>query len=192
MRRWTVPIAAISLLLTGASALADGEPAAVLVPWKLLVHDAHEVPGDAALVLYWVPASPDELRHAALLASAELVAASHCVAMRVVRSDDAEMLERLDVEQLPVAVLADGDGHVVARIESRNGVLGLADVESMVRKALERQRAAAEEALDDAAKHADAGERDAAVVLYERVAKQRCICPRQARDAQRALRKIRQ
>jgi hypothetical protein len=189
MQRWIVSVAAIALVLTGASALADGEPTAVLVPWKLLAHetpDAH----DAALVLYWIPASPDDLRRSELLASAELVAASHCVAMRVVRSDDAEALARLDAQQLPVAVLTDGEGHVLARAESRGGLLALADVESIVRAALAEQRAAAEEALDTAGKHAEAGNVEAAVLLYERVAKQRCVCPRQARDAQRALRKI--
>jgi hypothetical protein len=60
----------------------------------------------------------------------------------------------------------------------------------MVREELDRRAAEAEETLDAAREKADAGETDAAIVLYRAVWEQRCVCPRQARDASRALRKL--
>ena len=190
MQRWTPWVAALAMVLTGIEAVPDETRHVSLVPWKVL-----EAGDDvrASLVLYWVPASREELRHSDLLTSEELTLySSQCVAMRVVRFDDWPMLDKLDIEgQLPVAVLADATGgRVIARVDSKEGALVVDDVEAMVRDEIDRRTSEADELLDHAREKADAGETDDAIALYRLVWERRCVCPRQARDAQRALKRL--
>jgi hypothetical protein len=189
MQRWVRWAAALALALTGIEASPGESPHLSLVPWKVVE------PGDdvrAPLVLFWIPASRDEVRHSELLTSDELTLyASQCVAMRVVRSDDDAMLVKLEAgEALPVAILTDGEGHALARVDSEEGALVVAEVEEMVREELDHRVTAAEAMLDEARTKAEAGAIDDAIALYRSVWEQRCVCPRQARDAQRALRKL--
>ena len=189
MRRWVRWAAALALAMTGVQASPGGPPHLSLVPWKVVE------PGDevrAPLVLFWIPASRDEVRRSELLTSDELTLySSQCVAMRVVRSDDEDMLVRLDAGgALPMAVLADGDGHVLARVDNEDGTLAVGDVEEMVREELDHRATDADALLDTARQKADAGATDEAIALYRAVWEQRCLCPRQARDAQRALKKL--
>lgn len=189
MHRWVRWVAALALAMTGVEIL-PGEPSRLsLVPWKVVE------PGDdvqAPLILFWIPASRDEVRRSELLTSDELTLySSQCVAMRVVRSDDETMLVKLDITgALPAAVLVDGEGQVVARVGSEEGTLVVADVEEMVRNELDRRVSDAEALLDNAREKAEAGAIDEAIALYRAVWEQRCLCPRQARDAQRALKKL--
>lgn len=187
MRRWTQWAAALTLVLTGMDALPGENSHVSLVPWKLLE------PGQenrSPLTVFWIPASRDELRRSELLTSDELTLySSRCVAMRVVRFDDWPTLDKLDVEgTLPVVVLADANGEVIARVNGEQGMVG--DVEEMVRDEIDRRTNEAEAVLDEAREKADAGETDAAISLYRSVWDRRCLCPRQGRDAQRALKKL--
>lgn len=188
MQRWARFVAVLALVFTGSDARPDGRDHVSLVPWKVLNGDAPESP----LVLYWIPATPDELRRSELLTSHDLTLfSSQCVAMRVVRSDDRGMLVKLRVEEeLPVAILVDDKHEVISRVFNNRGVLDVAEVEEMVREELDRRAAEAEETLDDAREKADGGDVSAAVELYQSVWEQRCVCPRQGRDAQRAIRKL--
>ncbi len=189
MQRWVRWAAALALALTGIEASPGESPHLSLVPWKVVE------PGDdvrAPLVLFWIPASRDEVRRSELLTSDELTLySSQCVAMRVVRSDDDAMLVKLEAgEALPVAILTDGEGHVLGRVDSDEGALAVAEVEEMVREELDHRVTAAETMLDEARTKAEAGAIDEAIALYQSVWEQRCVCPRQARDAQRALKKL--
>ena len=78
------------------------------------------------------------------------------------------------------------NGEIVDRAEE----VHLADVEAMVREALEDRAGAAEAKLDVAREKAEAGEIDAAISLYRQVWEERCVCPRQARAAHKALKKL--
>src|SRR5258706_9026198 len=83
-----LPLAVVSLLF---SAAAPSDVA--FVPWK--IHGASEELPVSPLVLYWVPASADDFRHSDLLTSRVLASyAAQCVALEVVRSDDAAMLTK--------------------------------------------------------------------------------------------------
>jgi hypothetical protein len=181
--------ATIAVLLAAAAGLAAGEPEVYLVPWQLV--EAGE-PVDAPLVLYWVPGSPEELRRSELLESRELTLfSSRCVAMRVVRLDDLNRLEKLGVDgDLPSVILADGGCHVVGRVEGVDGAVSVAEVEELVRAELDRRAAEAEAQLDRARERAEGHDTAAAISIYESVWEARCVCPRQGRDAKRALKKM--
>ena len=189
MKRWARWVFALALALTGIDAQPGDPPHLSLVPWKIYEagDDAH-----APLVLFWIPASRDEVRHSEMLTSDELTLySSQCVAMRVVRSDDAALLEKLGVDGgFPLAILADSDHHVIARVDNKEGALLLDDVEEMVRTELDHRVTEADTLLDNAREKADAGAVDDAIAIYRAVWDRRCTCPRQARDAQRALKKL--
>jgi hypothetical protein len=187
--RWARCIAFIAVMAAGVTVLPGEERHVSLVPWKVIE------PGetvDAPLVLFWVPSSGDELRRSPLLTSDELTLySSRCVAMRVVRVDDGARLAKLQIEaELPVAVLADRAGHVVATVEAERGVLSVGDVEELVREELETRTANAETLLDEARRRADDGDLESAQELYREVWDARCLCPRQGKVAQKALRKL--
>jgi hypothetical protein len=189
MHRWVRWVAALVLVFTGVDGLPGDAPRLSLVPWKMLE------PGDeirSPLVLFWIPASRDEVRRSELLTSDALTLySSQCVAMRVVRFDNDEMLAKLGVESsLPAAVLADRDGHVIAHVDAEQGSLAVDEVEEMVHEELDRRLNEAETLLDRARDKAERGAIDEAITLYREVWEQRCFCPRQARDAQRALKKL--
>lgn len=190
MCRLARPAATIAFLLATATLLAASpEPYVSLVPWEVIERG---VAVDAPLVLYWVPVSSEELRRSELLTSRELtVFSSRCVAMRVVRLDDHHRLEKLGIEgDEPSVVLTDHAGRVLGRVEGEDGVVSSAEVEELVRDELDHRSAEADALLDRARERADDRDTAAAVVLYEKVWQARCLCPRQAKDAKRALRKL--
>ena len=189
--RWARSLALVALIATGAEALPDGDTHVSLVPWRVVA------PGEtieAPLVLFWIPGSPEELKRSPLLTSRVLTLhSSRCVAMRVARPDDRERLERLHVASaLPVAVLARGEGKEEAldAIENDDGELPLRAVEDLVQTELDARVDAAESRLRKAQDLSDAGETEAALRLYREVWADRCMCPRQARVAQRAMRRL--
>ena len=187
--RWARCIALIAVMAAGGFAPSADERHVSLVPWKVIE------PGEsveAPLVLYWVPASPDEVRRSPLLTSDELTLySSRCVAMRVVRTDDGARLATLRVNgELPVAVLADGAGRVIAVVDGERGKLSGVEVEELVREELETRMASADMLLDEARRHADDGDVEAAQELYREVWDARCLCPRQGKVAQKALRRL--
>ncbi|HYH07783.1 MAG TPA: hypothetical protein VEK11_12070 [Thermoanaerobaculia bacterium] len=181
--------AALAFLAAGVQLLPAGEAHVSLVPWKVLAPDDVV---DAPLVLFWVPASPEDLRRSPLLTSDELTLySSRCVAMRVVRVDDRARLARLDVgDEIPIAILTTREGALVGEVEGESGRLPVTEVEELVREELDRRAAEADALLDRARERAEANEVGAAIDLYERVWGERCTCPRQGKDARRALKKL--
>lgn len=192
MSQGRVGASALSALAMAAVVVAQIQSAnapATFVPWKVL--NSGDAPAKGELVLNWIPATREEIRHSPLITSRSLaLSASQCVAMQIIRPDDGETIAKLGAEQLPAAVLVDGNGTVVARVKSDAGSLHTQDVEKMVRDALASRDLELDRVLDSARSKADAGERDAAVDLYRRVCALRCLFPRKARDAERALSKL--
>jgi hypothetical protein len=189
MRSCARSLALVTLMVAGVVALPDERGLVPLVPWKVLQ------PGEvvnAPLVLFWIPASPEAMRRSTMLTSESLTLfSSRCVAMRVVRFDDGARLAKLQAEEeLPMAVLADKEGNVLGTVKNIHGRLSVFEVEGLVREALDERESMAEKLLLDARQRADEGNLDAALELYEVVAESRCLCPRQAKAAQKALRKL--
>jgi len=189
MGRWARVVALIALVTSGANALPDEDRHLSLVPWEVIEPGE---PVDAPLVLFWIPASRDDLRRSGLLTSDDLTLyASRCVAMRVVRFDDGARLTALRVQStFPVAVLADANGDVLGTVENVNGELSVTAVEELVREELDAHALAAEARLDEAHARMDHGELDEATELYRSVWEERCLCPRQGKAAQRALKRM--
>ena len=185
MRRFFArSLAAVAIALF-ALAAQPTEPV-WFVPWKVL--NPGDAPPHAQLFLYWFPASRDDMRHSELLTSRTLTLySSQCVAMYVVRPDDFERIAKLGANgRGPVVLLLDGDGREVTHIDSEAGALRIATVEKIVRDEMRSREDAADKLLDDAR----AKEKDAAITMYRRVWDQRCLFPRQARTAARALHKL--
>ena len=175
------------LFLCGADSLP---PQKFFVPWKVL--NPGDDPIRTPLVLYWIPASREEIRHSDLLTSRTLTLfSSQCVGMQLIRPDDDATIGHLGVTgRPPIALLLDGDGKEVARVENQHGFLALSAVERMVRDTLRAREDAIDKQLDEAQRKADANDRDAAAALYLGVWSGRCLFPRQGREAERALRRL--
>jgi hypothetical protein len=181
--------AAMALLFCGAGALPAGEAHVAMVPWRVVEPETRV---DAPLALFWIPSSVEELRRSPMLTSDELTLfSSQCVAMRVVRLNDHTRLSSLAASaELPLAVLADRSGEVLGRVESDDGMLSLARVEKLVRDELDRRASDTDALLDRARERADANDVEGAAALYRSVWEQRCLCPRQGREAKKALRRM--
>jgi len=109
----------------------------------------------------------------------------------VIRADDAAMIDKLGVAgALPVAVLLDGDGKQLGKVDNDRGALKVAAVEKLVRDQLRAREAVLDARLDDARKKAVAGDRDSAVAVYKSIWDLRCVFPRKAREAEKELKKL--
>ena len=195
MRASAVPVLAaafLTLALVPAQAAGGGGLTSnvVFVPWKIL--NQGETPPAGMLVLYWIPASRDEFRHSELLTYRPLtIYPPQCVAMSVVRIDDEKTIARLEAAgKLPIAILMSENGSVLGSVENQRGVLSAEAVDKLLRETISAREASLDRDLDDAPKKLVAGDRDAAVTLYRRVWEQRCLFPRHAREAERALKKL--
>lgn len=186
MRRFHArSLAALAIYALAAHGGQPSDPA-WFVPWKVL--NPGEAPPRAQLIVYWLPASRDDMRHSELLTSRTLTLfSSQCVAMQVVRPDDFERVAKLGANgRAPVVLLLDGDGRELTHIDNEAGALRIATIERIVRDEVRSREEEADKLLD----LARTSEKNAAIAMYRRVFDQRCLLPRQARTAQRALRKL--
>ena len=188
---WVRLAAAVGLGLLAVIAVADDLSGPVsFVPWKVLMPG--DAPARAPLTLFWIPASSDDFKHSELLFSRSLTSfATQCVALHVIRADDAAMIDKLGVAgALPVAVLVGGDGKQLGKVINERGSLRVSAVERLVRDQLRSRESDLDAQLDDGRKKALAGDREAAVATYKLVWEQRCVAPRKGREAQRELKKL--
>lgn len=178
-----------AVMFAGAAA-GESQAPTVFVPWKV-----RNTASDAAkgiLVLYWVPASREEMRRSPLLTSRTLsVYAGQCIGMQIIRPDDDPMIERLrGATAPPFAALTGADGGVIERVAGEEGGVRVPAVEKMLRDQVAAREGETDRMLDLAREKGGEGDRDAALALYQRVCALRCLFPRKARDAERALRKL--
>jgi len=160
------------------------------VPWKVL--NPGEAPPRAQLVVYWLPVSRDDMRHSELLTSRVLTLySSQCVAMHVVRPDDFERVAHLGANgRAPLVLLLDAEGREITHVDQEAGALRITTVEKMLLDQLRVLEDEAERSLEAARRLADNGERDRAIAIYRRLCEQKCLLPRQAKMASRALKKM--
>jgi tetratricopeptide (TPR) repeat protein len=174
--------------MSGGGGGGGSTPTVYYVPWKVR---APKDPAPLGLVLYWFPASTDELQKSSLRASRPLsLYATQCISMEVADTQVPNAEKLIGNSKLPVAVLANPDGTPVTKLENSDGKLKVEQVEKLVETEVKQREAALDGQLKDARAKATAGDKDAAVKLFQAVAAGRCMFPKKAKDAARELKKL--
>jgi tetratricopeptide (TPR) repeat protein len=174
--------------VAGGNSNAGPEPTVYKVPWKLW--DSKTAP-QRGLVLYWFPASNDEIKRSSLLASRILtVYSSQCVAMKVADAKQPELQPIIGDSALPVAVLASADGSPIKKVENTNGKLKVEQIEKLVEGEMKQRETSLETQLKGAKEKIKAGDNDGAIALLKPVAEEKCLFPKKAKDAAKELKKL--
>ncbi len=170
----------------GGGAMAE---AVYQVPWKLLSAPDAVAPG--GLVVYWLPASDNELKNSSLRNSRTLsLYAAQCVTMGVVDASTPMGQKILGDEKLPVAILAASDGAVIGKAQGQDGKLRVNQVEKLLDGEMKSREAGVKTAMSTAKDAAKKGDKDAAISQYKAVLDQKCLFPKQAKDAANELKKL--
>jgi len=165
------------------------------VPWKAAAEG--ETPS-GLLILYWFPSSVQEQSFSELLHSRQLtLAAAHCVGLRMVpataSAENTALRDKYKVtataSQAVLVVAADGSE--LGRAQGHYGrLVGLGEVEGVVKEGTKRQEKAAGDQLDAAEQREKAGDKEGAVAIYTQILKLRCLAEKPAKKAAKALRKL--
>jgi tetratricopeptide (TPR) repeat protein len=143
------------------------------------------------LILYWFPATQDELKKSSLLTSRPLsLYAAQCISMKVADYRVPEVQKVLGDAKPPVAVLATPDGAVINKAEGKNNFLKAEQVEKLVESEFKQRDTALDAELKDAKEKAKAGDNAAAIKLLQSVAVEKCMFPKKAKDAAKELKKL--
>ena len=163
-------------------------PTIYKVPWK--IWEARTVP-NKGLVLYWFPASNDELKNSSLKASRVLTLYSaQCVTMTVADAKTPELQSILGSSNTPVAVLVNADGSPINKVENTGGKLKVEQVEKLVEAEIKQREASLDTQIKDAKEKAKAGDSQGAIALFKPVAEEKCLFPKKAKDAAKELKKL--
>jgi hypothetical protein len=168
----------------------NDKPVVYHVPWKL-PKTATDKPATEGLVLYWFPASKQEVSSSALKESRLLsIYAGQCVSMQLADGSVPNSEQLIGGSPLPVAVLAKPDGTTVKKLENTGGKLKTAEVEKLVGDEIKERGASLDTSLADAKAKADSGDTAAATKIYQSVAAEKCMFPKKAAVAQKELKKL--
>jgi tetratricopeptide (TPR) repeat protein len=159
------------------------------VPWKVV--QSPDPPLKEGLAVYWLPSSQKELENSSLRFSQTLSNyASQCVTMGIVDQRQALGQKIAGDAKLPVAVLAQPDGSVVGKAESKNGYLKVEQVEKLLETEMKKREQAVKEKMEDAKAKAKTGDSQGAITEYRAVLEQKCLFPKRAKDAVKELKKL--
>ena len=173
---------------SGTGSNGGNNPVVYHVPWKL---SDPKAPVSAGLVLYWFPASLDEIKRSSLQESRDLsLYAGQCVSMNYADGHTPNADKLMGDSKLPVAVLATPDGSPISKVENKNGKLAVSDVEKLVGGEIKTRETALDTSLKDAKAKAAAGDSATAIKLYQSVLGEKCMFPKKAKDAASALKKL--
>ena len=177
--------------MSGSGGTGGGSnPIVYHVPWKAPL-TAKDTAPSAGIVLYWFPASSDEIKKSSLLESRDLsIYAGQCVSMYLADGTTPNAEKLMGGSKLPVAVLATPDGTPINKTENKNGKLSVGDVEKLVGGEIKTRETALDTRLKDAKAKADAGDKATAIKLYQSVLAEKCMFPKKAKDANSALKKL--
>ncbi|HSV32760.1 MAG TPA: hypothetical protein VLH87_01445, partial [Pyrinomonadaceae bacterium] len=163
-------------------------PPVYIVPWKLR---APKDPPAMGLILYWFPASQNEMKISPLRESRALsLYASQCVSMEYGTNQTPNIDKLVGESKLPVAVLANSDGAPVKKVENTNGKLKLGEVEKLVESEMQQRAVAVDAQMKDAADKVKSGDKDAAIKTYRAVLEQKCMFPKKAKEAAKQLKSL--
>jgi tetratricopeptide (TPR) repeat protein len=174
----------------GGNNSGGAAPVVYHVPWKTPAV-AKAKPAKEGLVLYWFPATKDELKNSPLKESRNLsLFAGQCISMELGDNTTPSIDALVGQSPLPVAVLATPDGKVLSKLENQKGKLKLLDVEKLVGSEIKTREAALDGKLAEAKSKAAAGDKDTAIAVYQAVAAEKCMFPKKARTATGELKKL--
>ncbi len=177
----------------GGGGMAGGSgggsaPETYPVPWK--IRD-EKTPPAKGLVVYWFPASKEELNKSSLRMSRTLsLYASQCISMELADMRIANADKLVGEAKLPIAVIAEADGTPVTRIENQAGKLKVDALEKVLDTEVKTRSTNLDNQLKDAKAKAESGDKDAAIKLYQSVAQQKCMFPGKAKSAAKELKKL--
>jgi tetratricopeptide (TPR) repeat protein len=176
----------------GTGGMTSGNAANAVVynvPWR--VRAPKDPAPNAGLVLYWFPATNDELQKSSLRQSRALTLyAAQCVSMELGDYRTPEGQKFVGDSKPPVAVLAKYDGAVVGKAESAGGMLKVAQVEKLVETEVKKREDALDASLKEGKDKAKAGDSEGAVKLLGAVAEEKCMFPKKAKEAAGELKKL--
>jgi tetratricopeptide (TPR) repeat protein len=176
---------------TGGVAGGNGggpAPTVYNVPWKMW--EARSTP-NKGLVLYWFPATNNELTKSTLRTSRVLTLYSaQCVAMTIADAKQPELQPIIGDSALPVAVLANADGSPIKKIENTGGKLKAEEIEKVVEAEMKQRATALDTQLKDAKEKVKAGDNPGAIALLKPVAEEKCLFPKKAKEAAKELKKL--
>jgi tetratricopeptide (TPR) repeat protein len=163
-------------------------PAVYMVPWK--IWEARSAP-NKGLILYWFPASNDEIKKSGLRASRILTLYSaQCVTMTVADAKTPELQPIIGDSALPVAILASADGAPIKKIDNTGGKLKVEQVEKVLDAEMKQRETTLDTQLKDAKEKIKAGDKENAIALLKPVAAETCLFPKKAKDAAKELKKL--
>lgn len=172
----------------GGMASGGSAPEVYYVPWKVR---KPKDPAPKGLVVYWFPASKEELQKSSLRASRTLsLYAGQCVSMELADTSNPQATQLIGESQLPVAVVANPDGTPVSKLENKDGRLKVELLEKLVATEVKQRETNLDTQLKDAKEKIKAGDNTAAIPLLKAVADQQCMFPKKAKDAAKELKKL--
>jgi len=168
---------------------SDGPaPEVYRVPWKMW--NARTAP-NKGLVLYWFPASDNEVKKSSLLASRILTLYSaQCVTMTVADAKTPELQPIIGDSAVPVAVLASTEGKPISKVENTGGKLKVDQVEKILDAEMKQRESSLDSSLKGAKEKIKAGDNQGAIALLKPVAEEKCLFPKKAKDATNQLKKL--
>ena len=151
---------------SGGNNGGGANPEVYRVPWK--VPDAKALPVRSGMILYWFPASVDEVKISPLRESRDLsLLAKECVTMQLDDKRDANYDKLVGTSALPVVVLANPDATTIGKVENSGGKIKLADVEKLVTNEVKNRKGHVDDTMKDAKTKAAAGDKPGAIALYQ-------------------------
>jgi predicted transcriptional regulator len=159
------------------------------VPW--IPRQPTDPPITKGLIVYWFPATVEEVKTSSLRASRMLtIYAAQCVSMVIVDYENSPEKALLGDLKAPIVLLATPEGTVINKVENKNGKFQVELLEKVVDAEVKSRDKAMDTALKDAKEKANAGDKAAAVKLYRSVLEQQCLFPKKAKEASKELKKM--
>jgi tetratricopeptide (TPR) repeat protein len=173
----------------GGGGRSDGPaPAVYKVPWNMW--NARTAP-QKGLVLYWFPASDNEVNKSSLRTSRLLTLyAAQCVTMTVADAKTPELQKIIGDSAVPVAILTNVDGTPINKVENTGGKLKVEQVEKIVEAEMKQRETSLDTSLKSAKEKLKAGDNQGAIALLKPVAEEKCLFPKKAKDAASQLKKL--
>src|SRR4051794_13569711 len=159
------------------------------VPWKFRTPTAPPV--TTGLVLYWFPASQEEVNKSSLRKSRQLsMYATQCVTLEIADRNTPIGQKLSEGAKLPIAVIATPDGTLVSKLENNEGKLKVENVEKMLETELKNRENGLEQKLNQAREKAKAGDNNGAIPMLRSVYGEKCLFPKKAKEAAKELKKL--